>query len=148
MKSIFYTPHVGLPAVLAGAVFNEVIAFTIFTVFSDAWITALKTDHGAGEHWKAKDGKSADFYRLIAMDFGMNVGRAWITGLLLNLTQAKTLHQAFQLGTFLYLGTLCPQIASELLWEKRNVNLQQFKFLTGFFNTVIVTCMMHAIGTY
>ncbi|KAF9577568.1 hypothetical protein BGW38_007134, partial [Lunasporangiospora selenospora] len=72
---------------------------------------------------------------------------SWFTGLLLNLTQARTVSQAAQLGAFLYFGVLVPSVISEAMWEKRSCDLQKFKLLSGFSSTVLLACAMHWWGT-
>ncbi|KAG0211917.1 hypothetical protein BGX28_007199 [Mortierella sp. GBA30] len=84
---------------------------------------------------------------LLLKEFFLNLGKSWVTGLLLNLTQARTMSQAAQLGAFLYFGLLVPAVISETMWEKRPCDLQKFKLLSGFSSTVLLACLMHWWGT-
>ncbi|KAI1319791.1 hypothetical protein EDD11_003176 [Mortierella claussenii] len=73
--------------------------------------------------------------------------QSWVTGLLLNLTQAQTVSQAAQLGAFMFVGAIVPTVTSEVMWEKRSMDLQRFKYLSGFLSTVFLACVLHSIGT-
>ncbi|KAG0208758.1 hypothetical protein BGX28_000379 [Mortierella sp. GBA30] len=84
---------------------------------------------------------------LATKELALNLSRAWLTGLLLNLTQARTMPQAAQLGLFLFLGTYAPLVGSEYLWEGRDIDLQKIKLLSGLSSTVFLACLMHWIGT-
>ncbi|GJJ73477.1 hypothetical protein EMPS_05835 [Entomortierella parvispora] len=144
---MIHVPFVNLPAVLAGSSFIQFVAAAIYgPLFGQAWLNAMKTDRG-DDHWTTKDPKNNDYVQLFFTDFAINIGRAWITGLLLNLTQAQTVSHAAQLGLFLFLGTYLPVVTSELMWEKRSFALQKYKIMIGFSSTVVLSCLMHAIGT-
>ncbi|KAF9899740.1 hypothetical protein EC991_008358 [Linnemannia zychae] len=142
---MLHIPYVAGGSVLLGALYNQLSgAFVYGPIFGKVWLDAMNKDKG-GEAWQAKDKQELPV--LLVKEFFFNLGKAWVTGLLLNLTQARTVSQAAQLGAFLYFGVLVPSILSESMWEKRPCDLQKFKFLSGFSSTVLLSIIMHWWGT-
>ncbi|KAF9209957.1 hypothetical protein BGZ49_009233 [Haplosporangium sp. Z 27] len=130
-----------------GALYNQVTGALVYgPLFGKVWVEAMKKDKG-GEHWTGEKSSRDRAPALLLKEFALNLAKSWVTGLLLNLTQAQTTSQAAQLGAFLFFGILAPSIASEAMWEKRPVDLQKFKLLSGFSNTVLLACIMHWWGT-
>ncbi|KAF9432985.1 hypothetical protein BGZ76_010029 [Entomortierella beljakovae] len=143
---MLHIPHVAGGAVLLGAVYNQVAGALVYgPLFGKVWLDAMNEDKGR-DNWITQSSKDSMHVYLIK-EFAMNLGKSWVTGLLLNLTQAHSTAQAAQLGAFLYFGVLVPSIASETMWEKRPIDLQKFKLLSGFSSTVLLTCLLHWWGT-
>ncbi|KAG0239036.1 hypothetical protein BGX31_003100 [Mortierella sp. GBA43] len=142
---MIHIPHVAGGAVRA--LHNQVFGALIYgPLFGHVWLEAMNKDKG-GESWTGGKSSQDQMPALMLKEFALNLGKAWFTGLLLNLTQARTMSQAAQLGAFLFLGTLAPAIASETMWEKRPIDLQKFKLLSGFCSTVLLACTLHWWGT-
>ncbi|KAG0370443.1 hypothetical protein BGZ54_006336 [Gamsiella multidivaricata] len=129
-----------------GGLYNQLSGTLVYgPLFGKVWVDAMNKDKGS-PGWRdvnSKDGTPI----LMLKEFVMNLSKSWFTGLLLNLTQARTMSQAAQLGAFLYFGVLAPTIISETVWEKRPNDLQKFKLLSGFSSTVLLACVMHWWGT-
>ncbi|KAF9125285.1 hypothetical protein BGW39_007522 [Mortierella sp. 14UC] len=144
---MIHIPYVAGGSVLLGALYNQLSgAFVYGPMFGKVWVEAMNKDKG-GEAWQQEAKDKQDLPILLVKEFFFNFGKAWVTGLLLNLTQARTVSQAAQLGAFLYFGVLVPTILSESMWEKRPYDLQKFKFLSGFSSTVLLSIIMHSWGT-
>ncbi|KAG0324175.1 hypothetical protein BGZ99_002138 [Dissophora globulifera] len=144
---MIHIPYVAGGSVLLGALYNQCAGALVYgPLFGNVWINAMNKDKG-GAGWTGPDSPKDRMPVLLLKEFVMNLGKAWFTGLLLNLTQAHTVSQAAQLGFFLYLGILVPSIVSEAMWEKRPLDLQKFKLLSGFSSTVLLSCLMHWWGT-
>ncbi|KAG0262932.1 hypothetical protein BG011_009528 [Mortierella polycephala] len=130
-----------------GAFFNQISGALVYgPLFGKVWRAAMNKDKG-GEGWMAECSDNNRTPALLLKEFVLNMGKSWATGLLLNLTQARTMSQASQLGAFLYFGVLVPSILSETMWEKRPCDLQKFKLLCGFNSTILLACLMHWWGT-
>ncbi|KAF9999326.1 hypothetical protein BGZ65_005310, partial [Modicella reniformis] len=144
---MFHVPHVSVGSVILGALHNQMSGALVYgPLFGHVWLAAMNKDKG-GEAWMSDDARKNHMQSLLLQEFALNLAKSWFTGLLLNLTQARTMSQAAQLGAFLYIGVLLPSVASETMWEKRPVDLQKFKLLSGFCSTVLLACMMHWWGT-
>ncbi|KAF9364775.1 hypothetical protein BGX34_000445 [Mortierella sp. NVP85] len=144
---MIHVPHVAAGAVILGGLHNQLSGTLVYgPLFGHVWLAAMNKDKG-GDGWMEKQSAKEQMTPLLGKEFLLNLGKAWFTGLLLNLTQARTMSQAAQLGAFLYLGVLVPTVASETMWEKRPVDLQKFKLLSGFCSTVLLACVMHWWGT-
>jgi len=85
-------------------------------------------------------------YRFIGA-FILATLQSYFTGLLLNLTNAQTNTQAFQLGMFLFLGWTIPDIGTGYIWESRPNTLGYIKALRMFIDTVGVSIAMFNWGT-
>ncbi|KAK3808221.1 MAG: hypothetical protein JOS17DRAFT_765915 [Linnemannia elongata] len=143
---MLHVPYVAGGSVLIGALYNQMSgAFVYGPMFGQVWLDAMNKDKG-GDSWMDKNSKD-NMPVLMVKEFFLGLGRAWVTGLLLNLTQARTMSQAAQLGAFLYFGVQVPSIVSEAMWEKRPYDLQKFKLLSTFSSTVLLSCVMHWWGT-
>ncbi|KAI1318059.1 hypothetical protein EDD11_007293 [Mortierella claussenii] len=130
-----------------GGLYNQLSgAFVYGPLFGQVWLDAMSKDKGS-DGWNRQDNYKDNMPVLLLKEFVMNLSKSWFTGLLLNLTQARTMSQAAQLGAFLYFGILVPSILSEAMWEKRPCDLQKFKLLSGFSSTVLLACLMHWWGT-
>ncbi|KAF9116676.1 hypothetical protein BGX27_000058 [Mortierella sp. AM989] len=152
-------------AILYGPVFGKQwLAAMVKDKNGDQWMTASRRcfmgikDNKENKENKDKKDKNenkdsnkecqkSELPTLFTGEFILNLIKAWTTGLLLNLTQARTVTQAAQLGAFLFFGAIVPTVTSEYLWEKRGMDLQRFKYMSGFASTVVLACLMHAIGT-
>ncbi|KAF9438862.1 hypothetical protein BGZ76_003887 [Entomortierella beljakovae] len=148
---MIYIPHVSYMAVAAGAFFVQFTSALVYgPLFGKYWLIAMIKDKN-GDHWMNKGADCKDMRRdiapLIFGELALNIIRAWTTGLLLNLTQARSISQAAQLGAFLYFGAVFPSVTSEVLWEKRGLDLQRFKYFTGLTSTIVMACIMQSIGT-
>ncbi|KAF9316694.1 hypothetical protein BG000_000257 [Podila horticola] len=144
---MIHIPHVAGGAVLLGALYNQVSGALVYgPLFGQVWLDAMNKDKG-GEGWMGDTPPKDQMPVLLLKEFVLNLGKSWFTGLLLNLTQARSISQAAQLGAFLYFGTLVPAVISESLWEKRPNDLQKFKLLSGFSSTILLACVMHWWGT-
>ncbi|KAF8923609.1 hypothetical protein EDD21DRAFT_440602 [Dissophora ornata] len=144
---MIHVPHVDYTAVVAGAAFNQVIAAIIYgPLFGRQWLAAMKKDRN-GDQWMGKHASKSFPPGLFFYEFLLNLCKAWVTGLFLNLTQAQTMSQAAQLGTLLFVGIIFTTVTSELMWEKRTMDLQWFKYMSGFVSTVLMCCVMHIVGT-
>ncbi|KAF9182968.1 hypothetical protein BGZ51_004339 [Haplosporangium sp. Z 767] len=97
-----------------------------------------------GDTWMEK---SSNVSTLLVKELFLNFSKACVTGLLLNLTQARTASQAVQLGMFLFGGVVVPTVTSEILWESRSMDLQRFKYISGFSSTVLLSYLMFSLGT-
>ncbi|KAG0322541.1 hypothetical protein BGZ99_003257 [Dissophora globulifera] len=134
-------PHVDYSAVAIGAGFCQAISVMIYgLLFGQEWLDALKKDKGG--QWVNRDPQSGTSGLLL-----LHLCKAWTTGFLLNLTQATTMSQALQLGGVLYLGMVVPSVTSELIFEKRPIEVLRFKYLTGFVSTVLLSCLLFGLGT-
>ncbi|KAF9926213.1 hypothetical protein FBU30_004172 [Linnemannia zychae] len=143
---MLHIPYVAPGAYLLGAFYNQLSGALIYgPLFGKVWVDAMNRDKGS-ESWMDKD-KKQELPVLLIKEFFLNLSKAWVTGLLLNLTQARTCSQAAQLGAFLFFGVQFPSIISESMWEKRPCDLQKFKALSAFSNTVILSLIMHWWGT-
>ncbi|KAG0263764.1 hypothetical protein BG011_008090 [Mortierella polycephala] len=140
---MIHIPNVALPAVIAGALFNQVVGVVIYSGFSETWLAAMKKDKNR-DAWTEN---SSNLNMLLLQELFLNFSKAWVTGLFLNLTQARTASQALQLGMFLFGGVVVPTVTSEILWENRSMDLQRFKYISGFSSTVLLAYVMFSIGT-
>ncbi|KAF9188727.1 hypothetical protein BGZ51_008956 [Haplosporangium sp. Z 767] len=144
---MIHIPYVAGGSVVLGAFFNQISGMLVYgPLFGKVWETAMIKDKG-GEGLKASYSNRNQRPTLLLKEFVLNLGKSWATGLLLNLTQARTMSQASQLGAFLYFGVLVPTVLSETMWEKRPCDLQKFKLLSGFNSTILLACLMHWWGT-
>ncbi|KAF8934972.1 hypothetical protein EDD21DRAFT_192685 [Dissophora ornata] len=144
---MIHIPYVAGGSVVLGALYNQVTGALVYgPLFGKVWLDAMNKDKG-GEGWMGKDAPKNHMPVLLLKEFFLNLGKSWFTGLLLNLTQARTMSQAAQLGAFLFFGVLVPSIASETMWEKRPIDVQKFKLLSGLSSTVVLACLMHWWGT-
>ncbi|KAF9933412.1 hypothetical protein BGZ67_004302 [Mortierella alpina] len=144
---MLHIPYVAGGSVLLGAVYNQISGALVYgPLFGQVWLKAMNKDKG-GDAWMQEGGCKDKLPVLLLSEFFLNLGKSWITGLLLNLTQARTMSQAFQLGAFLFFGVVVPNVISESMWEKRPCDLQKFKLLSGFSSTIVLACLMHWWGT-
>ncbi|KAF9083741.1 hypothetical protein BGX29_002032 [Mortierella sp. GBA35] len=144
---MLHIPYVAGGSVLLGALYNQLSGALVYgPLFGQVWLDAMNKDKG-GDAWMSKEENKNQMPVLFVKEFFLNLGKAWVTGLLLNLTQARTMSQAAQLGAFLYFGVQVPSILSESMWEKRPCDLQKFKLLSGFSSTILLACLMHWWGT-
>ncbi|ORZ14980.1 hypothetical protein BCR41DRAFT_386808 [Lobosporangium transversale] len=145
---MIHIPHVAFTAVAVGTLFCQFVQGIAYNVlFNQMWVAAMKRERN-GDSWMKKDKEeSAEFWSFFLYEMILNLIRTWITGLLLNLTQAQTISQAAQLGAFLFVGVTVPLVTSETMWEKRESDIQLIRYLTAFFSTVFLSCVLHLIGT-
>ncbi|GJJ76764.1 hypothetical protein EMPS_09123 [Entomortierella parvispora] len=144
---MIHIPFVNGGSVFIGALYNQLSGALVYgPLFGNVWLEAMNKDKG-GEGWEGSDDCQKRVPVMLLKEFVLNAGKAWFTGLLLNLTQARTMSQAAQLGAFLYFGVLVPSIISESMWEQRPCDLQKFKFVSGFSSTILLACVLHWWGT-
>ncbi|KAG0052158.1 hypothetical protein BGZ83_002931 [Gryganskiella cystojenkinii] len=145
---MIHIPFVNGGAVVVGALYNQLAGALVYgPLFGQIWLDAMNKDKG-GKSWMGDEDPKAHLPVMLLKEFVLNAGKAWFTGLLLNLTQARTISQAAQLGAFLYFGVIVPFVTSESMWEKRPCDLQKFKYLSGFSSTILLACVMHWWGTH
>ncbi|KAF9976415.1 hypothetical protein BGZ73_008617 [Actinomortierella ambigua] len=146
---MIHVPYVAPGAVVLGGIFTQVSGALIYgPLFGNVWLEAMKKDKGNTKWMNPnKEEGQKQMWKNIGIDFVFSLVRSWCIGLLLNLTQARTCSQAFQLGSFLYVGVVLPMVISESNWESRPCDLQKFKFANGFLCTVVSTVLLHWWGT-
>ncbi|KAG0236717.1 hypothetical protein BGW42_002879 [Actinomortierella wolfii] len=146
---MIHVPYVAPGAVLLGGIFTQACGALIYgPLFGKVWLEAMNKDKGNNK-WMNQNKEEAQkqMVKFISIDFAGSLVRSWCIGLLLNLTQARTCSQAFQLGSFLYVGVALPMIISETNWESRPCDLQKFKVVNSFICTVVSTVLLHWWGT-
>ncbi|GBB95573.1 hypothetical protein RclHR1_02570007 [Rhizophagus clarus] len=137
---MFLVPHVKLSAIIVGAAIEHVAAALIYgPLFGKKWIKAMSEDKHTNK-WLPKNAETMK-YRFIG-SFILSTLQCYFTGLLLNLTNAQTNTQAFQLGMVLFLGWVIPDLGTQHIWESRPITLGYIKALRMLINTVGVSIAM------
>ncbi|KAI8577027.1 hypothetical protein K450DRAFT_254031 [Umbelopsis ramanniana AG] len=123
--------------------------------------TSIATHAGIpGKYWSsamAQDKKSPNWvdqsefkrnqgvFLLLELAFGFI--QTYMTSTLVNLTRVNSWNHCWQLGLFLWLGYVTPEVYRSFVWENRPRNLCTIKLAQGFVHTVVLTSVLFAMST-
>ncbi|KAH8548980.1 hypothetical protein BGW37DRAFT_522886 [Umbelopsis sp. PMI_123] len=110
------------------------------------WTSAMAQDKKSS-HWvdQSEFKRNQGVFLLCEVVFGLI--QTYMTSTLVNLARVNSWNHCWQLGLFLWLGYVTPDVYRSFVWENRPRNLCIIKLVQGFVHTVVLTSLLYAMST-